>query len=166
MAQLIQISDFVGKYKIINQTSTTMLQDYIDKVESEILLKLFGAELKTLFLADVVAYVPVTAKYLALYNEILLTHNHSFENYSSGLKDLLLSIVYFRWFNKVQVSESVNGLKSIESSNSVQQPSKIYLVDLYNNAINNYKVIQVFISQNSEDYEEFEGIGIEYIMLF
>lgn len=166
MAQLIQISDFVGKYRIIAQDNHVMLQAYIDMVESEILLKLFGKDLKVLFLADVVSWVPQTAIYLDLYNEILLTNHCSFETYSSGMKEMLLAMVYFRWFNKVQVSESVNGLKAIESSNSNPQPSRLYLVEVYNNAVNNYKVIQAYIKQNRSDYEDFKGVDIDYMMLF
>jgi hypothetical protein len=171
MSHLIQIADFIGQYKIvvINQDEKDNLQSFIDKVENEILLKLFGKELKDLFIADLDSNgVPQTAKYLKLYNEILLQRHciKSFEVHSSGMKPMLLFFVYHKWYNKAQVSESINGLKQLDNSNSQPFPSATYMVNRYNESVGNYKVIQDYISQNMSEYEDFKGVDMNYLMLF
>jgi hypothetical protein len=170
MSHLIQIADFIGQYKIvvINQDEKDNLQSFIDKVENEILLKLFGKDLKDLFITDLVLGVPATVKYLNLYNEILLEKHciKSFEVYSSGMKPMLLFFVYHKWYNKVQVSESINGLKQLDNSNSQPFPSATYMVNRYNESVGNYKVIQEYINQNISEYEDFEGVDMNYLMLF
>ena len=69
MGILIDREDFVGKHKL-TKTIDSSLEACITDHESSYLIKLLGLELSNLFIADLTSQVPVTQRFLDIFNKI------------------------------------------------------------------------------------------------
>ena len=100
MATLINSSDFIGQYLVSttaqNVGQFTSLQT---NIENKWLNDLLGTTIAPLLLANAAGNsgIPNDPEYLAIYNEIRLPECYGFENYSSGIKEMLISMVWFEW---------------------------------------------------------------------
>jgi hypothetical protein len=168
MSAIVQPSDFVGKHAISTDMFTN--QNFvlaINEIETNWLNKLLGTSLATLFLADLLNGVPQSARFLAIYNAIVLSDECIDESYSSGMKDLFKGIVYYTWQKKNPLQSTTIGQVNTVATNSAKPSfTSSIVVSIYNEAINNYKVIQSYIKRNSSTYPEFNGINENYSQLF
>ena len=169
MSVLIQITDFIGKYAI-STFETTEVQQLLDEEETKWINNLLGVAEATLFLADANANggVPVIPQYLIIYNALQLDNCHSdFENYSTGIKLMLINAIYAEWYGQENVQGTSIGLKVIESTNADTVPGYTFkLKNNLNEAIGNYKVIQNYICMNSSDYPDYAGVTKNYVSPF
>ena len=159
MGLLIVKSDFVGKYALATSTKgNDNIDAYIAEYEEQILIDLLGLELFELFKADVDSgtKLPVDQIYLALYERL----NFEYCNYlltSFGIKNILLSIIYFYYVRDNTAKQTVNG--SVEIQTEVSQPSnKAYLLLRYNEAITSYSVVQRYCLEKADVYPTFKGV--------
>lgn len=159
MGLLIVKTDFVGKYALATSTKgNDNIDSYIAEYEEQILIDLLGLELFELFKADVdgVTKKPVTPIYLTLYDRLNFEYcNHLLTSF--GLKNILLSIIYFYYVRDNTVKQTVNGSVNIQTE--VSQPAdKTYLLLRYNEAVTAYSVIQRYCLENKDDvYPTFKG---------
>jgi hypothetical protein len=73
MGILINKEDFIGKWSIaFNEYTSEELDDFIEENEKKFIVSLLGAELGQLFIDDLVAQVPQTARFISIYNEFLI----------------------------------------------------------------------------------------------
>jgi hypothetical protein len=163
MAVLIATGDFVGKYTIVTN-NTVAIQKLIDDTERRMLKDLLGESLYTLFIADIgTGGVPSDPDYVTIYDELRINHKVPVDDFSTGMKEMLLAMVWYQWNNDVQTIPTQNGLKNIESSNSKAQGTNTFTNKrAYNLAIANYKVIQFYIQQNSDIYGDIKYIHKDY----
>jgi len=160
---IVQTTDFVGEYKI-SQSRFSDLDTYISNYEEFYLLRLLGADLYDLFIADLTSttpQVPQTAIYLAIFNKFHTDNNGSFE-VSEGIKKMLMQFIYFHYVRDQQTYNSTAGTVVNDNENSQQKLFSGPLVDHYNKGVNNYKTIVNYILDNPNDYPEYNGINIYY----
>lgn len=158
MGLLIVKGDFVGKYALATSTKgNDNIDVYIAEYEEQILIDLLGLELFELFKADVDSGTkkPVTPIYLTLYDKLnfnlcdqLLT--------SFGIKNILLSIIYFYYVRDNPIKQTVNGPVEIQTEVS-QKVDKSFLYLRYNEGIISYTVIQRYCLDKTDVYPTFKG---------
>jgi hypothetical protein len=157
---------FVGQYSVPiggNPAVATEFQSLIDIVETRTIKELFGNTMGTAFLADISSGVPQDADYLTLFNALLLENPRTFEDYSTGIVEMLKCFVYFEYYTSTQADPSTQGLKKIDSSNSKNYPNNSHLMMVkYNLGVANYKVIQEYVCDNMETYPDYNGVNKNY----
>lgn len=167
MATLINSSDFIGQYLVSttpqNVGQFTSLQT---KIENKWLNDLLGTTIAPLLLANAAGNfgTPNDPEYLAIYNEIRLPDCYGFENYSSGMKEMLIAMVWFEWHRFAPYTGTQIGQRFQETTNSVSIGGNSFLfTQKYNLTVNNYKVIQKYIHQNLADYPDYSTLQKHYL---
>jgi len=165
MSVILTQSMFVGQYAVATgPLGATDLQLIIDSVEDRTIKELFGNTMAALFIADISSGVPQDTNYLTLFNPLLLDNPRTFEDYSTGIIEMLKCFVYFEWYQSRQASPSTAGLKKIDSSNSKNYPNNSDLMmKKYNLGVANFKVIQEYACDNMTTYPDYDGVNKNYI---
>lgn len=162
---ILKTTDFGEGEFSIAQDSYTKLQSYIDKYEKYYLVRLLGAELYALFIADltlVAPIVPQTAIYLSIFNSFEQDKSGCL-NISEGIKQMLIQFVYYHWMLEHAYDKTKSGVVRGQSENSENLGYNGYnLLDGYNAGIKNFREIQRFIRENITDYGTYNGICLEY----
>ena len=108
MSSIIQIADFKDtEYQLPEQKYGTY-QNYLDKYEKYFLVHLLGADLYALFIADLVAGVPQTARFLDIYNPFEIDDGGCVR-YSEGMKSAVMQYVYFYAVRDLSVKKTNTG---------------------------------------------------------
>lgn len=159
----ITYNDFgKGKFELHHgMYEQAKIQAYIDKYERQYLVKLLGVELFNQFVADLVANVPQTAKYLKIYNPFEYDNVNCYIYISEGMIDMIKGFVYYQYLkdltNNVAVSGNVRPLGE-NSENVSTLNSMIYT--RYNDSVRTFKAIQSYICDFSSDYLKYNGAGL------
>lgn len=162
MGLLVQTTDFTGKFRI-GQNCYTELSDYIDKYEPQVLQDLLGCDLYDLFAADVVDFVPVTARFLDLYNPFCIDDGSCIYR-SEGMKDMVLGVIYFYFVRDLEPKVTTGGVKlnKVETSDKAEF-GKHDIYSRYNESIESYQAIRWYICENSADYTEENSQPKDYV---
>ena len=143
MANIIQISDFTGRYNISsNAFKDAETQDYLDHYEKQYLTELLGVELYDLFIADLVNGVPQTQIYIDIFNSFAVDRNSCIIK-SDGIKELLRGFIFFELMRKVGAKRTISGNTrnlSDNSANITQLDAGLWL--FFNEAVDNHYAIQ------------------------
>jgi hypothetical protein len=164
-ATLITQTDFVGKYAI-NTDDIVAIQLLMDDTERRWLTDLLGEPLYLLLIANAAGSsgVPTTPSYLKIYNELRIDFKVPVDDFSTGMKEMLMAAVWFEWNKQSEVTPTRNGLKGIESSVSKRYPVDSFLnKNRYNLAVANYKVIQYYVQMDATTYGDIKYIHKDYI---
>lgn len=167
MAILVSSTDFKGVIALPQDKYTVdLINSTIEEREKEALIYLLGIELADLFIADLSNGVPVTAKYLTIYNPLAVQlYNHTF--ISKGLKDAVLRYIYFHYVCQQKYQNTITGVVQKEGSNSSSgKIDTLWLSKNYNVAVDSFRTIQYYILQNNSDYTEYNGTDFGYQMNF
>ena len=164
MSVILTQSMFIGEYAIAaGPLGATDLQNIIDRVEPQTIKELFGNTMGTDFLNDISSGVPQDPDYLTLFNALMLEDPCTFENYSTGIVEMLKCLVFNEWYTSRQANPTTTGQKKLDSSNSRNYPDNSHLMfRYYNRAIGNYKVIQEYCEKNLETNPDFDGYEKDY----
>lgn len=164
---LVLTTDFVGEYKI-SQTdySTQGLQSYIDKFEKFYLVRLLGADLYALFIADLdgsTPQVPLTAIYLSLYDPFQIDDGNRIY-ISEGMRVMLKQLIYFHYVRDTSYEQTTVGVMNTQPElGTLRAYSGFNLMEAYNEGIMNYCNIQWFLlDNNSADYPDENTQVIEF----
>ena len=157
MGLIIVKSDFVGKFDLVKST-TDKIDSYIATYEKDLILDLLGSELGQLFINDLTDKIPVTDKYLTIFNPIN-TNLNDVEVRSKGIKNMLLGLIYFEYErdNRYKVS-NIGQVKNNPDSGS-NDFDNYHLFQRYNEAVVTYQNIQFYVSNNLETYPEYKGLS-------
>jgi hypothetical protein len=164
---ILQITDFAsGVYKIpVKTTLDASLLAMIDKVESEYLVKLMGVELYDLFVADLAGTpsVPVSARFLQIFNAFNDQTDDCLTQ-SDGMIEMLKGLVYYLYVRDNVTRLTTTGVKVTTGENSDNVTAIGHdITTRYNNAIENYKVIQNYmLIVDPDTYPEFAGVAQQY----
>jgi len=161
---ILQTSDFKAEYAIVKD-SFSDLQLYIDKYEKYYLLRMFGAELYALFIADLTLatpQVPQAAIYLNVFNAFQSDEDGWFR-ISEGIKSMLIQLIYFHFMREHAYEKTKSGVVTHQSELSTTNSYKGFnLIDSYNEGITNYKEIQWYIVDNLTVYPKFNGLDLTF----
>jgi hypothetical protein len=176
---LVRTTDFTGLYAIAQTTYTTpILQAYIDEFEKTYIRKLLGLELGDLFIATVTNYLPVGARYLAVYNPLAIQVNGldsgvylNGQNWvsgriyeSRGMKEILKGIIYCLYVQGTQSHHSQSGVaKSLADVGIVMTGENAARMGeiRHNGIISDWEAVQYYIQQNNSTYTEFDGLQLQ-----
>jgi len=161
---IVQTSDFsTGKYKLaVNRFSTADLTVFIQQREREYLVRLLGAELYALFIADLTGTpsVPQDARFTAIFEANQWDYDTNDPTISDGIKEMLKGIIFYHYVKDNNAYHTITGLVSNNNENSTPETKEKgmqYITQLYSNALETYSAIQRYISENSTTYPEFNG---------
>ncbi len=149
---ILKVTDFTGEYYIA-QDCYTDLTDYIVKYERYYLLRLFGAELYKLFIADLVDGIPQTSRFIDIYQPFALDDDHCLRD-SEGIKAMLKEFVYYHILLEQPNIKTTTGTVKMQNENSSMSTYDFNIIEAYNKGVENYKTIQWFICDRDEDYPE------------
>lgn len=167
MASIVQTSDFVGEYKV-SQTRFTELALYITKYEKYYLLRMMGASLYDLFKADLTPttpQIPQTARFENIFNPFNSIPTLAPSLYiSEGIKQMLVEFIYFHYVRESGNYNTITGQVINNNENSTNIPYVGFnLIDVYNQGICNYNVIQEFIEADFDAYPEYQESQSEFL---
>jgi hypothetical protein len=165
MGILISASDFTGENKIATDVFTDAeLDAFITIYEAKLLYELMGIELYDLFIADLVAGVPQTAKYVTIY-EAFVKEIDDEMFMSDGMKVMLVKWVFFHYVRTQSQTNTIQG--NTQAEGTINMPSAMSYTSLcidYNKMISTFKAIQSYIeSVKDADYPTFKGILKHYM---
>ena len=158
---VISTSDFANApYLIpINPEQDTDLQNFIAKEQEDRLLELFGVELYDLFIADLVAEVPTSARFIKVFDSFY-DQTDDILIKSDGIKEMLKGFVYYAYLRQRVTRVDTTGISMVLSENN-EPVSAIYhdITRRYNEAVETFKVIQYYMCNVDEaTYPEFNGV--------
>ena len=159
MGLLISNSDFIGKYKVsTNSFTASVLTDFTTQYETIYLKELLGKDLSDLFIADLTAQAPTTPIYLTLYN-YLEVESYNKMYVSQGMKDMMLGFIYYEFNRKDKIKQTINGAVVNQSELSREAGFTENSITMnYNDSVDYYKTIQMYINDNLTDYPLFKGL--------
>lgn len=164
MANILTLADFdSGKAKVnYNSHQEGDFEAYITRYERVYLIELLGVELYNLLIADLVAGVPSSSRFLAIYNPIAV--EISGENVTTrGIVEMLKGFIYFHWVRDNMTQQTTVGSKRTSSENATNISGTSALIQArFNDSVEDSRNVQLFIYENDEDYPEYNGKEIGY----
>lgn len=165
MPNIVTISDFVGEVQLQQDNTTTAKFNYIrDEHTNAYLYKLLGVDLATLFIADLNGSgVPVTARFLSIYNAFASDTDYGAIVQSRGLKFFVKGIVWYFYArqNNHLITTAGNTVKRSENADVSTDP--FFLAKNFNSAIETGHAIQWYINDNLSTYPEYNGQELHYL---
>lgn len=147
---IVTIADFKGKYAVSNGTYIDdNLTEYINRYERIYLLKLLGANMYNQFISDLSNGVPRSPLFLSIFNEFATSVCGQIV-ISQGIKDMLVSAIYFEWQRDLINLQTPNG-GVIPKSETSDVASTLYstMWQKYNEGIRTFRAIRQYILFNS-----------------
>ena len=148
-------TDFKGEYNI-SKNCYDQIDSYIEKYEKKYLLKLLGAELYDLFIADLTVtepQVPQTTRFLDIFNSFAKDESNCIIE-SEGMRKMLTQLIYFHYVRENQVINTSGGTVSNSVELGLNASFKGNIVQAFNEGVDNSHSIQWFICDNPTDYPE------------
>jgi len=148
-------TDFTGEYNI-SKNCYDQIDFYIEKYEKKYLLKLLGAELYDLFIADLTVsdpQVPQTQRFLDIFNSFNIDESSCVVT-SEGIRKMLTQLIYFHYVRENQVINTAGGTVSNSVELGLPASFKGNIVQAFNEGVDNSHSIQWFICDKSDIYPE------------
>lgn len=164
---ILQKEDFANNVNyLIPQDSYTELASYFTKFEEKYLLLLLGADLYTLFKANLsgTPEVPADADYVLFFNKFFYNDNNQLYQ-SEGIKQMLIQLVYFHYMLDQVYQDTKSGTGLVDSENSTNEKFNPNWVDSYNEGVKNFKAIQCYIEKyipTKSKYEPYMRSELDY----
>lgn len=167
MGLFVQDSDFnKGEIRIATSTATQVdLNIFIDTAEVEVLQELFGLDLYTLFIADLVAGVPQTQRFIdvfdAFYDDTDAVAGWCCgSSRSEGIKKMLMRFIYFEFTREQHIQNTSTGPIKPDRNNAISATGpEIGLITKYNKGVGSYQAIARKMILDSTTYPEYKGIS-------
>lgn len=165
MPSLISISEFNGEYQLqIDNATTTKFNFVRDNHETTYIYKLLGVELGKLFIADLnVSGVPVTARFLAIYNVFAEDSDYGIIQ-SKGMKQFIKGILWFYYARNNRYIIATGGNKVNKDQNSDELTDGLVLARIYNDSVKTADAIQWYICDNLDVYPEYNGQDLDFVI--
>lgn len=172
MGLILTIDDFeTGETKIaLDPEQEIDLDEYIDKVESEYLPKLFGVELYNLFVIDwnsIPVGLPTDPRFAKVYDP-LLEQNDCVLVQSIGMLEMLKTFVYYEFLRDVNTRSTTNGLERVIGENTESVTAIGHdITRRYNEGVDTFNTIQYFMREfDPVSYPEYKGVSISFANIF
>lgn len=167
MGLFVNDTDFnKGEIRIATSTATQVdLNIFIDTAEVEVLQELFGLDLYTLFIADLVAGVPQTQRFIdvfdAFYDDTDAVAGWCCgSSRSEGIKKMLMRFIYFEFTREQHIQNTSTGPIKPDRNNAISATGpEIGLITKYNKGVGSYQAIARKMILDSTTYPEYKGIS-------
>jgi hypothetical protein len=156
-----------GKYAINDADVTRQsLKEYVKQNEKRFLYELLGVELAELLIADLDAdKEPVTDRFIKIFDPLAFNWSHRLVM-SKGIKEILKGFVYSEFVREQNYKNNINGSsRNLYEQGEVISANSAGITHKYNEAIDSFLAIQLYINENRDDYPEFEGVIKHYTSL-
>lgn len=160
---IVVTTDFKGEYKLPN-TCFNELETFIEVYTKKYLVKLLGADLYALFIADLTTtdpQEPQTARFLSIFNAFDIDQSDCVFS-SDGIRKMLVKLIYFHYVREGQLLNTAGGTVSNAVELGLPAPYKNNLVQAFNEGVADFKVIQWYICENEADYPEENTQYLDY----
>ena len=157
---IVTSTDFVGEFQISSDKfSKEKLDLYIARYENLFINRLLGCELAKLFIDDLDNGVPQDPKFVAIFEPFCKQDECGNMYESSGMKDMLIGMIYFEFVKNNNSYVSTGGNKAKKTENSKTAGSLWHNVYArWNLSVKTSVAIQWFICREMATYPEYEGI--------
>lgn len=163
---ILKTTDFQsGKTRISqDQYSTADLEAFIGDQENYGRIKhIFGATLGQELIDDLAGdpAEPQTAKWITLFSEF----NYNFDDvpvYCIGLKEVLKRLCYYDYVLQQAEQNQMNGNQVAQSEASSAASFQLKAVRIYNEAVNGIRQLQLYVSDNSDTFSDYDGFYFEF----
>lgn len=155
MGLIVIKDDFTGKYDLVKSINDK-IESYIAAYEENYLRELLGIDLFNLYKDDVVNHLPVNASYLTITTPLYVEQN-GYSIVSDGIKDMLLGFIFFEYVRDNKIKQSMSGSVVNGVDNSNNDFTQEFLFQRYNESIDIYKNIQLYIELNKPTYPTYKG---------
>ena len=158
-------ADFINKFSITKgDFNTDKINEYISRYETITLQRLLGVELFDLWEAGLVATDPI---YEFLRDPFTVQLDNGMILNSRGTKDVILGVVYFHLAVDGYTMQTING--SVESKGENSDKANLLTANVqsrYNEAVDSYDAIQLYVCDNLDVYPTFKGVHMEILSTF
>jgi hypothetical protein len=156
-------TDFIGEYHLPDGCYNE-LDTFIATYEKKYLLGLFGAELYTLFIADLTAtdpQAPQTPRFTEVFNSFAKDESECLI-VSDGIRKMMVQLIYFHYVREGQVKNTANGTvkNNVELGTNASHMGNG--VQSYNQGVRNSHAIQWYINDKTDVYPEENMQFLEY----
>jgi len=167
MPNIVEISDFTGKFKIAtDQYTETEFEAFRDERQFDMIYEMLGAVLGAAFIADLNSSgVPVSAPYTTIFAPFVANQNGCLIR-SEGIKKMVRNDLFVKWARENGKDVNLPGNSSSEQENSTPVLSVTWIVLKYNQAIDTARAIQWYIGKNSADFPYYNGQEMEYMSIY
>jgi len=167
MPNIVEISDFTGKFKIAtDQYTETDFEAFRDERQFDMIYEMLGAVLGAAFIADLNSSgVPVNAPYTTIFAPFVEDNNGELIR-SEGIKKMVRNDLFVKWARENGKDVNLPGNSSSEQENSKPVLSVTWIVLKYNQAIDTARAIQWYIGKNSADFPYYNGQEMEYMSIY
>ena len=172
MGMILSIEDFeTGRTKIaLNPEQEIDLDEYIDRVESEYLPKLFGKELYNLFVADwnsAPVGIPTANRFDIVYSEWTF-QDDTVMIQSEGMLEMLKNFVYYLYLRDDVTRSSTVGLERVFGENTESVSAIGHdITSRYNEGVDTFLTIQYYMAQFDKiNYPEYKGVKVEFASIY
>ena len=160
---IVSVSDFkIGKYELHSGIyDVPRIQAYIDKYEKRYLTELLGADLYSLFVADLVAGsgTPLEPRFSVIFNPLSIDWSGRII-YSDGIKEMLKGFIYYEYTkDEIVQMTPVGNVRPVGQNSEVAGSLYTQIYNRYNDGVRSHDSIQMYICKNPEDYDysDFNG---------
>ena len=153
---LVDKDDFTGELSIaVNQYNSEALDEIIADANQEKYIKmLLGAELGDLFIADLVAGEPQTARFIDLNSPKTFELNGCVIHFD-GIKKDVLRALYFDWTSQQAVLNLSSGNSTVMSE-AATPDNHMKSTLTWNRIVSDNDALSCYIKQNSATYSEYK----------
>ena len=144
MAKILVLDDFVGFQEVVRSIKDdTKLQYYIDRYEADYIYKLLGAVMGDAFLADIDANTrqPQTQKYKDIFDPFVKQNGRMIVQ-SKGMKDLLLSAVFYHYVTERSTVHTQAGAAKSQTESFVLSESTRFAERRFNDSLDTWDAIK------------------------
>ena len=158
-------ASFIDKFELtLTDFNATKLTAYIARYETITLIELLGKELYDLYVTGIAGADPI---YEFIRDPFTVQLDSGRILNSRGVDDVILGVVYFYWSRDIETQRTENGsVQSVGENSVVATQFKANLQSRWNESIESYEAIQLYIIENLDVYPTFEGYKKEIMPLF
>ena len=156
-----------GKYAINDADVTRQnLKEYVKQNETRLIYELLGVDLGNLLIADLGPNKePVTQRFITIFDPLAFNWANRLIM-SKGIKEILKGFVFSEFVREQNYKNNINGSsRNLYEQGEVISANFAGITHKYNEAIDSFCAIQLYINENKTDYPEFKGIVKEYTSL-
>lgn len=163
---IIKISDFEAGELMLQQNNNVEAEfnSVRDEHAGPFLRSVLGAALGNLFIADIGTNgVPTTTRFTNLFNAFQEDYGCSVIE-SKGIKQMLKEAIWYFYARQNNTVISGVGNRQAAAENSTPTSDNFYLARIHNSAIDTGKAIQWYILEHIDNYTEYNGQELRYVI--